>query len=76
VICKVRPAEHVDHDHKTGKVREVLCFTCNVMLGQAQDDPALLVRAVAYLQKHNEGAPVPGLPEWVLESRRGFILGA
>jgi hypothetical protein len=75
-VCVSRPAVHVDHNHETGKVRKVLCFNCNTMLGQAQDDPVVLVRAIEYLREHSEEAALPGLPEWVLESRRGFILGA
>ncbi|GAB3658989.1 hypothetical protein GCM10027589_19860 [Actinocorallia lasiicapitis] len=51
-ICGVRAAEHVDHDHRTGKVRGMLCFACNVTLGQFNDEAALFLRAVAYLQAH------------------------
>ena len=49
-ICLDRPAEHVDHDHETGEVRGVLCFTCNVGLGNFRDRPDLLDRAVHYLE--------------------------
>ena len=48
-ICRERPAEHVDHDHETGEVRGVLCFTCNVGLGNFRDRPELLDRAHTYL---------------------------
>lgn len=43
----------VDHDHKTGKVRKLLCRTCNLGLGAFQDHPGLLRMAAEYLEEHN-----------------------
>ena len=40
----------VDHDHKTGKVRGLLCKSCNRLLGFARDDPNFFLRAGMYLQ--------------------------
>jgi hypothetical protein len=39
----------VDHDHKTGKVRGLLCRTCNSHLGHLRDDPEAALRVVTYL---------------------------
>jgi len=50
-ICERNPAVHVDHDHVFGKVRGVLCFTCNVALGQLKDDVALFRKAIDYLER-------------------------
>ncbi|MFF0426194.1 endonuclease VII domain-containing protein [Streptomyces sp. NPDC004520] len=50
VICREGPAEHVDHDHRTGKVRGVLCFSCNAALGQFKDRPDAIRRAAAYVE--------------------------
>jgi hypothetical protein len=41
----------VDHDHKTGKVRGLLCIRCNYMLGYSRDSIANLRRGIQYLEK-------------------------
>jgi hypothetical protein len=50
-ICREAPAEHVDHDHVTRRVRGLLCFNCNGALGQFRDRTDLMLRAVAYLRR-------------------------
>ncbi|MGV9270801.1 endonuclease VII domain-containing protein [Kitasatospora sp. NPDC003701] len=50
VICPAKRAEHVDHDHETGRVRGVLRFACNAALGQMKDRPDALRRAADYLE--------------------------
>lgn len=39
----------IDHCHKTGEVRGLLCHTCNSALGQFQDSTEMLLKAVEYL---------------------------
>lgn len=60
-ICKNVSTTHehwkfmpVDHDHKTGKVRGVLCQLCNAGLGKFKDNPAVILSAAIYLQKSKE----------------------
>ena len=41
----------VDHDHKTGEVREMLCNSCNLTLGVSREDADRLHRLIIYLEK-------------------------
>ena len=42
---------HVDHCHKTKKVRGLLCQKCNMALGLLNDDELLFLRAVDYIRR-------------------------
>ncbi len=46
----------IDHCHKTGRVRGVLCQNCNHGIGNFRDDPGLLQKAIDYLKKSNEAS--------------------
>ncbi|SRR6266487_1111537 len=55
-ICGEAPGEGkhlcIDHCHKTGQVRGLLCAPCNFLLGNAQDKIAVLKNAIRYLQRN------------------------
>ena len=40
----------VDHNHETGKVRGLLCNSCNIGIGVFNDNLLLLLKAIRYLQ--------------------------
>jgi hypothetical protein len=53
-ICGSTPYEnkklHIDHDHKTGKIRGLLCARCNWYLAKIEKDPEILNKIKKYLQ--------------------------
>jgi hypothetical protein len=52
-LCKSGKRLAVDHDHTTGKIRDLLCGNCNGGLGKFLDNPELLLKAADYLKEHN-----------------------
>lgn len=40
---------HVDHDHKTNKIRGLLCYPCNALLGYSKDNIKILKKAILFL---------------------------
>ncbi|HEX2774994.1 MAG TPA: endonuclease VII domain-containing protein [Micromonosporaceae bacterium] len=49
-ICGAANPQHLDHDHRTGWVRGILCFNCNGGLGQFRDNAGYLTKAISYLR--------------------------
>ena len=55
-ICKNPPNKNalaVDHCHITGKIRGLLCPSCNSGIGKLRDSPEMLRKAIEYLEKTN-----------------------
>lgn len=44
---------HVDHNHKTGKVRGLLCSRCNTAIGKFKEDPEIIQKAIEYIERWN-----------------------
>jgi hypothetical protein len=56
-ICKTPPNKKqlaVDHCHKTGKIRKLLCANCNTALGLLYDDINIITSLRNYIIKHQE----------------------
>ena len=55
-ICNIqfvsKKHTHIDHCHKTNKVRSLLCHKCNTMIGLAKESTQTLKSAILYLDKH------------------------
>ncbi len=55
-ICKTYSYHNtnlsIDHCHKTGKVRGLLCRNCNLALGLFNDDIELLKESIKYLESN------------------------
>lgn len=47
----------VDHDHKTGKVRALLCSRCNIALGLVEEDPCRLRALADYVERFGGKCP-------------------
>ena len=44
----------VDHSHKTGKVRAILCRSCNVALGLMKDDMTKISGLISYIERYGQ----------------------
>jgi hypothetical protein len=47
---------HIDHDHRTGAVRGLLCHHCNAGLGHFRENPEQIRKAAAYLESQESVA--------------------
>ena len=45
---------HVDHSHTTGKVRGLLCHSCNVGIGLFKEDVKLIQKAIEYVNRFKQ----------------------
>lgn len=45
---------HVDHSHKTGKVRGLLCHSCNTGIGLFKEDVELIEKAIEYVNRFKQ----------------------
>jgi recombination endonuclease VII len=59
-LCKKKPKQRlcIDHCHATGKVRRLLCYNCNCMLGNARDNPDVLYAGGDYIIEFRD-PPMP-----------------
>ena len=56
MICSSPPSKkslHIDHDHKTGKVRGLLCHGCNTALGLLKEDLSIMKKLIEYIERHS-----------------------
>jgi len=54
-ICNQKPKTKlfIDHCHKSGKIRDLLCGNCNRMIGESKECIQTLLNAIKYLEKHS-----------------------
>lgn len=55
-ICSQPSKLCVDHDHRTEKVRGLICQKCNRSLGGFNDSEQVIASALEYLHKHSPGS--------------------
>jgi hypothetical protein len=73
-ICNAVPLAgvslHIDHSHRTGRIRGLLCRECNHGLGKFRDRIDLLLRAKRYLETASD-TRYPGLTLGRARNRKG-----
>ena len=71
-ICTRPPTDKrkrwcLDHDHVTGRLRGIVCLSCNIGLGQFSNNPYILRRAAEYIERHIETPDGPRLIPWRIQ---------
>lgn len=67
----------VDHCHRTGRVRALLCSTCNRVFGMLAEDPNRIAQLLRYALSHETDAPLEPAEAEVLAARfAAFAVGA
>lgn len=64
---KLKPLS-VDHNHETGAVRDLLCSSCNHLLGHAREKRDVLLAAAEYLEHHAAKADLLDPKEGLMQS--------
>jgi len=54
VLNKENGGHAVDHSHRTGKVRAILCRSCNVALGLMKDDMTKISGLISYIERYGQ----------------------
>lgn len=67
-VCGAAGKIFFDHDHITGKFRGWICMQCNLALGHARDNTALLYKLIGYLDESRKSSiqPQQGSPPTTL----------
>ena len=65
-ICGRSPAVQrrrlgVDHDHRTGRIRGLLCSGCNAGIAGLREDPEIFAAALRYLSRFRELESAPAV---------------
>lgn len=48
-ICNSSTRLVIDHNHETGKIRDVICHHCNMVIGFSKENPEILEKVKAYI---------------------------
>ena len=53
-LCEKENKLYVDHNHKTDRVRGLLCMNCNSALGHLNEDLTIIKKAIEYIENNNK----------------------